>query len=102
MNDDDFRKIGDIVQDRIEQALVPIKKTLNEHSEKIGALWDQTAKLSVDMTEVQDTLKQHSVALQRIETKIDHTAENINQLAKRTSEVETKLGIAPLPELVTI
>ncbi len=50
MTDEDLKKIGGIIQKEINVALEPIKKTLDEHTDKIDAL-------TADIHSLQDSNK---------------------------------------------
>ncbi len=88
MTDKDISKLRGVVKEELK----PVTKRLD-------ALWEQTGKLTEDMTEVKDTLRSHSAALKRIELKVTNSTENIQKLDKRLTTVESKTGIAAPPEL---
>ena len=108
-NDDLVKKIGDIVDEKINKALDPIKNQLGDPesglkriNEKLDTLWDQAVELTENMTEVQETLDSHTIFLTRIETKVEHSIENIQKINKRVGNVENKLGVVPPPELTIV
>lgn len=76
MTDDDLIKsIRGVVKEELE----PVKETLEKHTKKLDALWDQTVEITEDITEIKVTLKSHAVDL-------DHTK-------KRVTAVEDHLSI---------
>lgn len=100
------KKIGEVVDEKINKALEPVNK-------KLDALWDQTADLTVNMTAVQETqkshtkilkshtnlLNSHTKALSNLEANTASMAGNIRKLNKRLKAVEDKSGLVPPPEL---
>ncbi len=76
MADEDLiKRIRSVVKEELE----PVKQTLEEHTKKLDALWDQTVELTEDMTEIKVTLKSHTADL-------DHTK-------KRVTAIEDILGL---------
>lgn len=63
MTSDDLNQIRGVVKEEIDSALEPIKGTLADHTKKLNTLWDQTIKLTVNMTEVQEKQDSHTTAL---------------------------------------
>lgn len=92
MTGDDLKQIRGVVKEEVSVALEPVVK-------KLDALWDQTIKLTGDLTEVQETQDSHTVALKQIITNTEDHKENIIKLDKRTHELENQAGIVPPPEL---
>jgi len=76
MTDDDLIKS---IRGVVKEELGPVKETLEKHTKKLDALWDQTVEITEDITEIKVTLKSHSVDL-------DHTK-------KRVTAVEDHLGL---------
>lgn len=102
MTDEDIRKIRGVVREEIGDALKPV-------NERLDALWDQTAKLTEDMAEVQvtlkfhsKTLKHHSQILEKLDRSSEHQADKVDRLEKRVIQIEDKTGIVPPIELVTL
>ncbi len=99
MISDDLNQIRGVVKEEIDSALEPIKGTLADHSKKLDVLWDQTVKLTEDITEVQETLNSHTVTLKQIVTNAEHNTDNLKKLDRRVHELEDQAGIVPPPEL---
>lgn len=91
MVSDDLNQIRGAVKEEISTALEPVVN-------KLDALWDQTVKLTEDMTEVQETLNSHTTALKQIATNTEHNRDNIVKLDKRVHDLEDQAGIVPPPE----
>lgn len=80
MTDEELiKRIKGVVKEEIDSSLEPIKKTLDKHTKKLDALWDQTVEITEDITEIKITLKSHTADL-------DHTK-------KRVTAVEDHLGL---------
>lgn len=106
MTKSDLTMIRGVLKEEIETSLKPVKKSLNENTRKIDEntrkleiLWDQVEEVTVGLTEVKDTQKDHTAAFKKIITILDNASDNIKKLNKRTSTIEDKLGIIPPPEL---
>lgn len=95
MTDDDLKQIRGVVKEEVNVALEPVVK-------KLDALWDQTIKLTGDLTEVQEKQDSHTVALKKIVTNTEADKENIVKLDKRAHELENQAGIVPPPELTIL
>lgn len=87
MNSNDLNQIRGVVKEEVNTALEPVIK-------KLDTLWDQTVKLTENMTEVQETLDSHTVALKRIEVKIEKNSEDIKKVDQRLTKAESRLGIS--------
>lgn len=79
-----------------------MNKKLDILTEKLDATWEQTGKLSVDMTEVEEKLDSHTTILKKITTNTEHTVENVKKVNKRLTNLESKQGIVPPPELTIV
>lgn len=108
------KKLGDLDSikgdlNSIKQRLDDPKTGLKKINEKLDAVWDQTAKLTIDMEEVKETLDSHTKvldshtkSLKRIEIKVEYNSDNVNKVDKRLIKVESHLGISAPPELSII
>ncbi len=95
MNPDDFKKV-------LDDALEPIKKTQGEQTKKLDAVWEQTTKLTEDLTEVQITQESHTKELKQIAANTEHINDNVEKVDKRLTGVESHIGIVPPPQLTII
>lgn len=81
MTSDDIKKIGDLVEQKIQLALEPIHQKLDDHSSKLD---NHTASLVT----IEDTLKGYS---DMYEINKDKTKD----LDERVTIIEDHLGLAP-------
>lgn len=81
MTSDDIRKIGDLVEQKIQSALEPIHQKLDDHSDKLD---NHTASLVT----IENTLKGYS---DMYEINKDKTRD----LDERVTVIEDHLGLAP-------
>jgi hypothetical protein len=85
MTDQDLKQLKDlfrgelfqfhtVLKKEINQALKPIKVSLANHTKKINMIWDQVAKLTVEMAEVREVQRFHTQILKQHTTILDeHT-----------------------------
>lgn len=80
------------MNDQIDKFREAVREELKPVHKKLDSLWDQTVKLTEEVTEIKDTLETHAASA-------DQTNENVSKMNKRLIEVESNLGISPPPEL---
>ncbi|MFH0936747.1 MAG: hypothetical protein V1808_00430 [Candidatus Daviesbacteria bacterium] len=109
MTGDELNQIRGVVKEEINSALKPIEKRtegieeqlndpdtgLRKINEKLDALWDQTAGLTEDVTEIKESIKSQTSTL-------NQTNGNLEKIDKRLTKVENHLGIVPSPELTMV
>lgn len=98
MVDDDFQKIGVVVADKINKAL---EIALEPVTEKLDALWDQTAKVTEDLngvkaglTEVKETVEKLEFRVDTIDRKIDRLLDDSLEHKSRLDDIEALPSIA--------
>lgn len=102
MTDEDVNKLREVIKEEVTSAvqkevrtavqeeLKLINKKLNKLN-KLDALWDQTVRITEQLTEVQETLETHTALLNK-------HSEDMEKLDKRLITVEGNLGIVAPPE----
>jgi len=76
--DEDLKKIGDVVDQKINRALEPVKRTLDEHTDKLDALL-------ADMSDAQD----------RLDSLWEKVSGESEQTKKDIQDIKTQIGLAP-------
>ncbi|QQG43321.1 MAG: hypothetical protein HYW45_03940 [Candidatus Daviesbacteria bacterium] len=94
MINDDLNQIRGVVKEEVNTALEPVVK-------KLDTLWEQTVKLTENMTEVQEDLDAQKVTLNQIAVNTENNKDNISKLNKRVGNLEDQAGIV-LPLELTI
>lgn len=88
-----------VVKKEIRTAFEPVNQKLDDQGKKLGILWDQVERVTIDIEEVKETLGSHTKILKNIEVKFERNSDDTVKLNKRLTKVEQNLGIAPPPEL---
>lgn len=102
MNSDDIKQIGDLVEQKIQSALKPIHKKLDEHSAKLDShtakLDEHSAKLDAHTAK----LDNHTASLVTIEDTLKGygdmykvNKDESNELNERVTVIEDHLGLTP-------
>lgn len=87
MTSDDIKKIGDLVEQKVQSALKPIHKKLDDHTAKLDA---HTAKLdnhTKSLVSIEDTIKGYGDMY-----KVNK--EKSEELDERVTVIEENLGLA--------
>lgn len=93
MNDNDYKKIADLVDERVNRALEPIKNDLTELKQDLKDVKDtQEERVLPSVTEIEVTIKSYADSY-----KINKG--NIERLDERLTTVEDQLEIQPSDQL---
>lgn len=79
-----------------------INEKLDAQGKKLGILWDQVEKVTMDLEEVKEMQDLHTAVLKRIETKVEGNYDDIKKADKRLTKAENRLGIVPPPEFTIV
>lgn len=89
MDDNDLKKIADLVDDRINKALGPIKQDLSEVKDNLAVVKDTLEnRVLPSVTETEMTLKSYADSYQI-------NRKNIERVDTRLVTIEDHLGIEP-------
>lgn len=93
MNDNDYKKIADLVDERVNKALEPIKKDLTELKQNLTEVkGTQESRVLPSVTYIESNIKAYKDSYQ-----INNA--NAKKLEKRVETLEENAGIVPPPEL---
>lgn len=97
MNDEDIKKLRIVIKEEVasvvSEELKPIKKTLDAHTQKLDALWDQTVKLTEDLEEVKISDENMETRFDQIDRKLDIFSDKVSQHGVRLDKIESVFAL---------